>query len=65
MVARPVSRREIESNPEAAEAEDFEWDRLRVKYVWDEETGREWEDEETGREWEENGSSHAQCACEE
>ncbi len=43
-VVRPVSRREIESNPEAAEADDNQSDRLRVKYVWDEKTGREWDD---------------------
>ncbi|MCP4194489.1 MAG: hypothetical protein GY768_28100, partial [Planctomycetaceae bacterium] len=44
MVARPVSRREIEENLEAAQAEDDEWDNLRVKRTWDEQTGREWDD---------------------
>ena len=34
-VARPVGKAEIAANPAAQAALDKEWDRLRVKKVWD------------------------------
>ena len=43
-VARPVGKAEIERTPAAKEAMKKEWDRLRLKYVWDEAHPREWDD---------------------
>ena len=43
-VARPVGNAEIERTPAAKEAMKKEWDRLRSKYVWDEDLPREWDD---------------------
>ena len=42
--ARPVGKAEIERTPAAKETMNKEWDRLRSKYVWDEENPREWHD---------------------
>eukprot|EP00974_Lingulodinium_polyedra_P085296 8258326-Lingulodinium_polyedra.AAC.1 len=36
-VARPVGKSELAREPEAQKARDKEWNRLRDKYVWDEE----------------------------
>ena len=41
-VARPVSPREISSNPDAWKAMEKEWKRLRDQNVWDEEHPRDW-----------------------
>ncbi len=41
MVARPVGRKEVESNPEAKGALNKEWNRLRERPMWDEDDGRE------------------------
>ncbi len=41
MVARPVGRKEVESNPEAKRALNKEWDRLRERPTWDETDGHE------------------------
>ena len=43
-VARSVGKAEIEITIAAKEAMQKEWDRLRSKYVWDEENPREWGD---------------------
>ena len=43
-VAQPVSKKDIAKNPKAMEAMRKEWDRLRVKKVWDESTPMEWDD---------------------
>ena len=43
-VARLVGKAEIEKTPAAMEAVKKEWDRLRSKYVWDEDHPREWDD---------------------
>ena len=43
-VARPVGRAEIEKTPAAKAAMQKEWDRLRSKYVWDEDHPRDWDD---------------------
>ena len=43
-VARPVGKAEIEKTPAAKAATKKEWDRLRSKYVWDEDHPREWDD---------------------
>ena len=43
-VARPVGKREMMSVEAARVAMTKEWDRLRHKYVWDEEHPEEWED---------------------
>ena len=43
-VGRLVGKAEIEKTPAAKEAVKKEWDRLRSKYVWDEEHPREWDD---------------------
>ncbi len=41
MVARPVGRKEVESNPEAKRAIGKEWNRLRDRPTWDEDDGHE------------------------
>ena len=43
-VARPVGKADIEKTPAAKEAMKKEWDRLRSRYVWDEDHPREWDD---------------------
>ena len=43
-IARPVSKREIESNDDCKKAMDKEWDRLTAKKVWDLNSVREWDD---------------------
>ena len=42
MVARPVGRTEIESNPDAQKSIDVEWNSLESKGAWDYNTVREW-----------------------
>ena len=42
-VSRPVSRKEILSNAQAAKAMQVEWDRLRKISSWDESLPREWD----------------------
>ena len=42
MVARPVGRKEIESNPDAQKSIDVEWNNLESKGAWDYNTVREW-----------------------
>ena len=42
-VARPVGKAAIDKTPAAKEAMRKEWDRLRSKYVWDEDHPREWD----------------------
>ena len=42
MVARPVGRKEIESNPEAQHSIDVEWNSLESKGAWDYIAVREW-----------------------
>ena len=44
MLARPVSRSEVRSNPKARAALQKEWDRLREIPAWDESKVREWAD---------------------
>jgi hypothetical protein len=44
LVARPVSRKEIESNPNAKAAMNNEWDRLKEKKVWNETVVRDMSD---------------------
>ena len=43
-VARLAGKAEIERTPAAKEAMNKEWDRLRSKYVWDDDNPREWDD---------------------
>ena len=43
-MARLVGKAEIKNTPAAKEATKKEWDRLRSKYVWDEDHPREWDD---------------------
>ena len=43
-VARPVTRKEVRSNPKAREVMKAEWDRLRKMGTWDELVVREWRD---------------------
>ena len=43
VVARPVGKAEIAAEPEAREAMDKEWDRLREKKVWDESEIEDWD----------------------
>jgi hypothetical protein len=42
MIARPVCRKEVDSNPKAQEAVLKEWERLRDQGTWDEKEVREW-----------------------
>ena len=42
LVARPVGRKEIESNPDAQKSIDKEWHTLENKGAWDYKTVREW-----------------------
>ena len=42
MVARPVGRKEIESNADAQKSIDVEWHNLESKGAWDYNTAREW-----------------------
>ena len=42
MVARPVGRKEIESNPDTQKSSDVEWNNLESKGAWDYNTVREW-----------------------
>jgi hypothetical protein len=44
MVARAVSRKEVRMNPKAQAAVQKEWDRLRLRKVWEEKQVREWSD---------------------
>ena len=43
-VARPVGKAEIDRIPAAKASMQKEWDRLRSKFVWDEQNPREWDD---------------------
>ena len=42
LVARPVNRKEIRSNPKAQEALDVEWNKLVKKTAWLYDTGAQW-----------------------
>ena len=42
LVARPVSKSEIESEPEAKDSMDSEWNRLKGRGTWDEKGVQEW-----------------------
>ena len=44
MVARPVGRKELLSNPKAQASLDVEWDKLMKKKAWDMASVREWDD---------------------
>ena len=44
MVARPVGRKELLSNPKAQASLDVEWDKLIKKKAWDMASVREWND---------------------
>jgi hypothetical protein len=47
MVARPVTKQEMESTPKGREAIAKEWGGHRAKKTWDESTVREWDDVKT------------------
>ena len=44
MVARPVGRKEITSNPDAQKALDVEWNKLMDKGAWRMDSVREWDE---------------------
>ena len=43
-VARTVTKKEVQSNPEALKAVIIEWEKLRKAGCWDESDVREWDD---------------------